>query len=239
MFRHSLDDKPHIIDNNGNDIINLAVSMFKAEAGQINSYKVKRMTSFYEMRPDLVSNAEYGNIHDTEFILKYSGISNPFSLKDDDLLMIPNEDEANAKTAEHATEGEQRTRETQIRNFYKFVNPDYKRDESSYDNLKKKEIKSAVQDTLESGDYIVPYISEDGQTAVTIRNGRMYFGEDTGLNVANIIKASTTNMDQKIQAVIDSTATALSDANCQYNGVTMANFVRSNILKNFGGATTE
>ena len=36
----------------------------------------------------MVANTEYGNTKDTEFILKYSGISNPFSLKDDDILMI-------------------------------------------------------------------------------------------------------------------------------------------------------
>jgi hypothetical protein len=45
---------------------------------------------------------------------------------------------------------------------------------------------------------MVPYISEDGTTAVTIRNGRMYFGEDSGLNTATIIKSSTSNIDNHI-----------------------------------------
>lgn len=233
MFTHSIDEKPHITDNNGNEIVDLAVSMFKETAGQINSYQIKRMNSLFEMRPDLVSNVEYGTTKDTEFILKYSGISNPFSLKDDDILMIPNEDEAEARTNDLGTAENNTAIETQIRNMFKFVNQDYKKNSASYDNLKKKEIKSAVQNDLENGEYIVPYISEDGTTAVTIRNGRMYFGEDSGLATANIIKASTTNLDQKIQEVIDNTATALSDANCQYNGLTMAQFVRANIIKNF------
>lgn len=233
MFTHSIDDKPHIIDDKGNEIVNLAASMFKENAAQIQTYTVKRMSSFFEMRPDLVSNTEYGTPKNTEFILKYSGISNPFSLKDDDILMIPNETEAEARTSDLGTVNDRKTAETQIRNIFKFANQDYKKDSTPYDNLKKKEIKSGVQNDLESGDYIVPYISEDGTTAVTIRNGRMYFGEDSGLATANIIKASTTNLDKKIQEVIDNTGTALSDANCQYNGLTMAQFIRANIIKNF------
>ena len=233
MFTHSIDDKPHIIDDKGNEIVNLAASMFKENAAQIQTYTVKRMSSFFEMRPDLVSNTEYRTPKNTEFILKYSGISNPFSLKDDDILMIPNETEAEARTSDLGTVNDRKTAETQIRNIFKFANQDYKKDSTPYDNLKKKEIKSGVQNDLESGDYIVPYISEDGTTAVTIRNGRMYFGEDSGLATANIIKASTTNLDKKIQEVIDNTGTALSDANCQYNGLTMAQFIRANIIKNF------
>lgn len=233
MFTHSIDDKPHIIDDKGNEIVNLAASMFKENAAQIQTYTVKRMSSFFEMRPDLVSNTEYGTPKNAEFILKYSGISNPFSLKDDDILMIPNETEAEARTSDLGTVNDRKTAETQIRNIFKFANQDYKKDSTPYDNLKKKEIKSGVQNDLESGDYIVPYISEDGTTAVTIRNGRMYFGEDSGLATANIIKASTTNLDKKIQEVIDNTGTALSDANCQYNGLTMAQFIRANIIKNF------
>jgi hypothetical protein len=89
----------------------------------------------------------YINVHipkDTEFILKYSGISNPFSLKDDDILMIPNEEEAEARTAEGQTMNDNKAVEAQIRNMFKFVNQDYKKDKTPYENLKKKEIKSAV-----------------------------------------------------------------------------------------------
>jgi hypothetical protein len=48
----------------------------------------------YAMRPDLISFAMYGTDEYAEYILKFSGISNPFSLSDDDILKIPNESEA-------------------------------------------------------------------------------------------------------------------------------------------------
>ena len=42
MFTHSIDDKPHIIDDKGNEIVNLAASMFKENAAQIQTYTVKK-----------------------------------------------------------------------------------------------------------------------------------------------------------------------------------------------------
>lgn len=235
MFQKTLDNKPLIIDNKGNEIVDLATSIFNENAGLPNSYSIRKMSSYYQMRPDLVANAEYGTTEGTEYVLKYSGISNPFSLSDDDILMIPNYDEADNKTQsiKNTLADDNKVKETQIRNFYKFVNTDYKENKDSYKALKQMEIPSAVQKTLEPGDYYVPYISEDGNTAITIRNGRMYFGTDSGFSVTDVIKASTTNMDEKIQAVIDSTATALSDSNCMYNGVSLANFVRASIIDNF------
>ena len=240
MFQYSLDSKPIIIDKNGNYIVDLCKSMFTRNAGQIESYTVRKMTNFYEMRPDLVANAEYGNTESTEFILKFSGISNPFTLSEDDILMIPNEGEAAAKTTQIEADFEENDiKEQQVRNFYKYVNQDYKSDSTSYDKLKNTEMKSAVVPNTLQGDYIVPYISEDGTTAVTIRNGRMYFGEDTGLDTTAIIKSSTSNIDNHIQAIIDSTATALSDKNCMYNGQTLANFVRTQMKNNYTTATNE
>jgi hypothetical protein len=48
------------------------------------------MSSYAVMRPDLVAISEYGNVDYTEYILKFTGICNPFALDDDDILMIPN-----------------------------------------------------------------------------------------------------------------------------------------------------
>ena len=74
----------------------------------------------------------------------------------------------------------------QIRQFFKFVNTEYRSDSTSYDNLKNMKIPSGVIDTTQITQGEVPYISDDGRTAVTIRNGRVYFGEDTGMNIASV-----------------------------------------------------
>ena len=83
------------------------------------------MSDMFHMRPDLVSQAMYDDDQYAEFILKFSGISNPFTLDDDDVLMIPNEEQAvgmmaanNENEADNGSDGVI----AQIRNFYKFVN---------------------------------------------------------------------------------------------------------------------
>ena len=60
----------------------------------------------------------------------------------------------------------------------------------------------------------------------------MYFGEDSGITANTLLSAATTNLDERIQAIVDSTATALSDSNCLYNGVTLANFVKAQTASN-------
>ena len=49
------------------------------------------MSDVYHMRPDLVSQMMYDTEDFTEFVLKFAGISNPFTLDDDDVLLIPND----------------------------------------------------------------------------------------------------------------------------------------------------
>lgn len=243
MFKYSLDNKPKITDPNGNEIVDLTKSIFARDAGLIQSYEIKRMSAHAVMRPDIVSLGEYGHTESAELILKYSGVSNPFTLDEDDILMIPNEQEADgqmlANNPDESAAVEAQARAAAIRNYFKFVNQDYKiNDFSSYTKRENTEFKSAIPDGNTSGNYAVPYIADD-RTAITIRNGRMFFGEDAMNNptTAGKISSATTNLDQKIQALIDSTATALSDSNCLYNGVTLANFVKAQSQKNSAATT--
>ena len=220
MFSNTIDKKSKIVDNQGNEIVDLTTSIFSMQAGGIRNYNTARLSQTYVMRPDKVAFMEYGSDENTEFILKYSGISNPFSLDKDDVVMVPDANQASAQMKDKE-EKELTSKIDQVRNYFKFTNTDYKSDKSSYDALANKEIKSGVLDPTENNDYIVPYISEDGKAAITIKNGRMFFGEDN------------TNLDTNIQAVIDQTVTALADQ-CALNGLTLADFVRASTKNNLG-----
>jgi hypothetical protein len=233
MFDYTIDNKNDITDYNGNVIKDLTTSIFSKNSTMVKDYEVIKINDYYQMRPDLVSQNMYDTTKYTEFVLKYSGISNPFTLDKDDVLMIPNETQANGMMSyNNNTESNNNTDGiiAQIRNYYKFVNQEYKSDSTSYDNLANKDIPSGIIDTTKNTDYIVPYISEDGRTAVTIKNGRMYFGEDTGITSANMISAN--NVTNSVQSIIDKTITELSNSNCIYNGTTLADFVRNNYNNN-------
>ena len=243
MFTYTIDKKPTIQDKEGNIIVDFVQPIFKKNSVGVEDYLVRRVDSEkYAMRPDLISYAMYGTDDNTEYILKFSGISNPFSLCDDDVLKIPNETEAygmmNANVPEDDKQ-QKKAREAVIRNSFKYYDPElnrYRQDGQSYRDLKDKKIPSGIIDagkiTNKTGNIMVPYISEDGRTAVTIRNGYVYFGEDSGLNIAgsNPVQQAA-NITSAIQNAIDNTITKLSDSNCIYNGTNLADFVKANFNK--------
>lgn len=225
MFKYSIDDKPQINDPNGNTIIDLTDSMFSMYTEAVTNYQVKKVTKLYNMRPDLVSLGEYGSTDQTEYILKYSGISNPFSFGENDLLIIPQQSEAeNQMKANNPTEkNDETTKQTEImiKNFFKFHN-NYTNDFSSYDNLTKLNVPSGnIDPSTSTSNYSVPYISDDGETAVTVKNGKVYFGTNSGVTSASDI-TTLADLDNQIQNIINNAQSVLSDASCLTSGQTLA-----------------
>lgn len=221
MFSNTIDKKKEIIDPNGNAIIDLTTSIFADEVTSQTPTNIKRLSGFYQMRADKASFAEYGSEEQTEFVLKYSGVSNPFSLDKDDLLLFPDQSIAKAQMKDMSAKAKN-SRIQQIKNYFKFSNTDFKSNRDSYDALDNLEIPSGIPTARPEDAYQVPYIADDGTASITIRNGRMYFGEDN--------TGTVSNMDEKIKSIIDSTASALADK-CVINGISLADFTRANTTK--------
>lgn len=233
MFRYTIDSKPEITDENGNTILDFVTPLFNSNASGVKDYKVKRVNSEkYAMRPDLVSFAMYGSIDMAEYILKFSGISNPFTLYEDDVLKIPNDTEVyGMMTANNPTDtAKNQSQEAAIRNNFKYYDPSlnkYDKNGESYKELANKVIPSGIIKPSNPSNVMVPYISEDGRTAVTIRNGKVYFGENAG----PVTAGSLSSIQNTIQTVINNTVTELSDSNCIYNGTNLTDFIRANFNK--------
>lgn len=244
MFVYTIDKKPEITDSKGNTIVDFIKPLFNKESTGVADYQIMRVDAEkYQMRPDLISMAMYGDIDEAEYILKFSGISNPFSLDKDDILKIPNDQEVYGMMAVNSPdEDTTNTVDTaaEIRHNFKYYDPElnpYNKNGQSYRDLENKKIPSGIIDkgkiVNKTGNIMVPYISEDGRTAVTIRNGKVYFGEDSGLNMASSEKISqVANITSTIQNAINNTMTKLSDSNCLYNGSNLADFVRTNFNNN-------
>jgi hypothetical protein len=47
------------------------------------------VNEYYVARPDLISLAVYGNDKFADYICKYNGISNPFEMNENDVIIIP------------------------------------------------------------------------------------------------------------------------------------------------------
>lgn len=238
MFEYTLDRKPIITDDKGNRIVDLAKSIFARSSMGVRGYTMWRISDHFNMRPDLVSQSVYGSDRRCEYILKFAGISNPFTLCDDDVLLIPNEDEADGiMAANNPSESDldNQGRMVNILTQFKFQNQEFKSDSTSYDNLAKLDIPSGVIDTSKEGNYMSPYISDDGKTTVTIHGGRMYFGNDSGMVSANQL-ASAQAVNDSAQNIINNALTTLSGTNCIYNGSNVGDLLRAAVAK--GNALT-
>lgn len=238
MFKYTIDTKPEITDSNNNRIIDFLSPIFNRNSMGVQDYIIKRVNSDkYVMRPDLVSFAMYGNIDNADYILKFAGISNPFTLSDEDILKIPNETEVHGMmTANNPLNDttNNKGKETAIRNNFKFYDPSlnrYSNNGESYRELKNKVIPSGIIKPSDPNKVMVPYISEDGRTAVTIRNGKVYFGENAGPATAGVNTGAIPITQSSLQTAINNTNTKLSDSNCIYNGVNLSDFVRANFNK--------
>jgi len=178
MFLNSIDRKPLFQKPDGTVVRDLTESMFDFRTNDYFNFSIYRVPFDYQMRPDLISQAMYNNTLYTEYILKYNGISNPFTIDKGDVIAIPDLDSAkrNTKTQSDKIEGSDAKR---IRNSYKYIDPakapkrDGNLDDFDRRNLSKK------KDQLADG-ALPPNIAQEGERGITYRNGRVYFGEGIG-----------------------------------------------------------
>lgn len=118
-----------------------------------------------EMRPDLVSHGFYGDTKYADAILKYNGISNPFSLNSGDLLRIPNSDTMSKFTTppKQPDVGAARKKASNV-----VFKPKSKKDQARVDFLATKPGATAPP--------VPPNIALD--KGVKLANGKIVFGAD-------------------------------------------------------------
>lgn len=211
MFQHTLDSRKEIVDWEGNRLIDLFPSVFDFKSNQIENYNVYKVTENFVCRPDLVSLRYYGTTEKTEYILLYNGISNPFSLDKDDILMVPNPAQADAQMKNFDSESTSMNqfglnRTLAIKNAYKYISE--KKFPKANANL--------AFDTSNIGDTstkrgLPTYEVDTDAAAVVVRNGRVYFGQNSGLLSASDIP--TANIDAKIEQLVNSALGLLNNGN--------------------------
>lgn len=211
MFQHTLDSRKEIVDWEGNRLIDLFPSVFDFKSNQIENYNVYKVTENFVCRPDLVSLRYYGTTEKTEYILLYNGISNPFSLDKDDILMVPNPAQADAQMKNFDSESTSMNqfglnRTLAIKNAYKYISE--KKFPKANANL--------AFDSSNIGDTstkrgLPTYEVDTDAAAVVVRNGRVYFGQNSGLLSASDIP--TANIDTKIEQLVNSALGLLNNGN--------------------------
>lgn len=130
------------------------------------------------MRPDLISKSAYGNTEYWDLILKYNGMSNPFSLGPEDRLLIPSLDDMQEQVAPN---GVQDVIADSVRKQYIDASKKAKQDPKlAQQELKRKQaqVKKAEGIGVPSVNNLPPNIAEIGDREIVIKGGKIYFGPD-------------------------------------------------------------
>jgi hypothetical protein len=181
MFVNSIDTKPFFTRSDGETIRDLSQTMFEMKNRTYIAYNVYKIPAEYAMRPDLISKAVYNNSVYAEIILKFNGISNPFSINAGDIILIPNLESAreNVKIQGGGTDSNVAAK---IRNSYKYIDPIKIPKKSST-------LKQFDQRNLKEGS-LPPNITEEGTSQITYRNGRVYFNGNNEACLKNGMSSS-------------------------------------------------
>lgn len=173
MFKNSLDNKPIFTRTDGIKIKDLTQSMFDLKANNYTKYDVYKIPKEFVMRPDLISKSVYNDSAYAEFILKYNGISNPFTINEGDIILIPDLDSAREKL-KNFTSGTESDKADQLRKSYKYIDP--LKTPKKGEALTKFDARQIVNTTEGS---LPPNLAAEGTSQITYRDGRVYFGEGT------------------------------------------------------------
>jgi len=132
------------------------------------------------MRPDLVARIYYGDIRKLDYILKFNGISNPFSLESGTILLIgePSEIESNFVSSNSTNDSTQKSQDLRDKFFDK--NRLSKKDAKRIDLVKQKS-----KQFQNAASNLPPNFAEQGSTELTVQNGIVIFGANAVPNNTN------------------------------------------------------
>lgn len=167
MFVNSLDKKPIVKRSDEVELRDLTSSMFDLDTKNYAKYNVYRVPKEFAMRPDLISGSVYGNSVYAEIILKFNSISNPFSIQEGDLILVPDLDSAQS-IINTTQQGSDTDGAKAIRNTYKYIDPT-KAPKANNEFTNRQIVSGAKEGALP------PNMAEEGEEQITYRNGRVYF----------------------------------------------------------------
>ena len=173
MLISKLIEKKKIFKRIGRDMTDLISSTFKFPTDISGSGGGILVGEYESMRPDLIADRTYGDQGKWDVLLKYNGISNPFSVEYGDILLGP---AAAVLDSMYVNPREIRERDQkEEKSTSPLLDPKSKKDKDRLENLKKK-----------AGIVLPPNINKPGDKNVKIKDGRVVFGEDvTGVNKKN------------------------------------------------------
>ena len=211
FFDRSIDNKQTYVDKNGNILFDLGESIFKDDqifAGVPLS--IYRVSSGMDMRADLVTLGAYGDYDSCETLLKYNNIQNPFTIQENDIIVVPSSVHIDKHVGIKTTE-QRLSQDSLIRNFHKYIDenkvPDTPGSEQNNGKIQKTNgVKNGNNNGTGNGasdntkNYKEANLADLGSHAIKEIDGKLYFGADSemkcavnGVNAADYLKTVINN----------------------------------------------
>jgi hypothetical protein len=167
--------KPQTINQNNEQIVDFTAATFiyKRDVRIIGSGIV---SDELEMRPDLVARIYYGDVSKLDYILKFNGISNPFSLEKGTTLIIGDQKEMEQNLI--ANSGPEKKQDIRSKFFDK--NRLSKKDSKRLELMQEKS-----KEFTNGASNLPPNMADIGSTEVKVKDGVVVFGGDVVANKDN------------------------------------------------------
>jgi len=143
---------------------------------------VTAVSEYENMRPDLMANRLYGDQTKWDAMLKYNGISNPFSIQAGDLLYALPFSSLESVYVPPRVLAEREQKKESGANLPVIS----KKDKNRVNNLARKNPKNRDGVNIGANGELPPNLSKVGDKSVKVKDGRLIFGEDvTTVNKEN------------------------------------------------------
>ena len=174
MRLNLLDYKRKILKG-GKELVDLTTASIRYNNSENYIIDAFYIGSEMKMRPDLISKAAYGNIDDWDLLLKFNGVSNPFSIDEDDLIAIPDLNWMMSQLNDASKDGSEEDIRGQYVDKTKVREVDInKRKYNEYI----KTLHQKINIVNENDIYLPPNLSQPGEKEATIINDVVYLGND-------------------------------------------------------------
>lgn len=184
MFENTIDKKSTYKTTDGTELLDLGESIFEDKFIYNGiGYTFCKVPENMEMRPDLAAISAYNDVNYTELLLKYNNIQNPFTLYEDELLIIPSSTQIEKHVGTPVSEVNNK-QDALIRNYHQYVDknklPNTVGSEKNNTSIKQSNNLTGNTATRFKEANLAPV----GSTPIKEVNGRLYFGANSGIKCA-------------------------------------------------------
>lgn len=165
--------KGTVTDSKNNLILDLTNNSIKPTfINDTKIVKVVLVSDDFEMRPDLVAKATMGSTSYADILMKFNGISNPYSLASGTYIFVP---DINSVVT---TMIDQSKISVPLRNIV--FNPDKL---SNKDKARLLYLEEKAASYKNAGSALPPNFDPNGNSEVTVKDGKIIFGDNVSLPI--------------------------------------------------------